>query len=66
MAPWSQWAAPLLDTGWYGTSWLGNTWNGTSWLGTSWLGSSFYGESEDRRESYGTPARGGAWYGAWL
>jgi serine protease AprX len=62
----SQWAAPLLDTGWYGTSWLGNSWNGTSWLGTSWLGSSFYGESEGRGDSYGTPARGGAWYGAWL
>lgn len=60
----SQWAAPLLDTGWYGNSWLGNSWLGNSWLGNSWLGSSWYGNN-DTSDSYGRPARGGAWYGAW-
>jgi serine protease AprX len=60
----SQWAAPLLDTGPYGSSWLGSSWLGSSWLGSSWLGSSWYG-NEDTSDDYGTPARGGAWYGAW-
>jgi serine protease AprX len=62
----SQWAtAPLLDSGWYGNSWLGNSWLGNSWLGNSWLGSSWNGNS-DSADDYGRPARGGAWYGAWL
>jgi serine protease AprX len=60
----SQWSAPLLDTGWYGNSWLGNSWLGNSWLGNSWLGSSWYGNTSTD-DSYGRPARGGAWYGAW-
>jgi serine protease AprX len=61
----SQWSAPLLDTGWYGNTWLGNTWLGNTWLGNTWMGSSFYGTSDGSGESYGKPARGGAWYGAW-
>jgi serine protease AprX len=60
----SQWAATPVDTGWYGNTWLGNTWLGNTWLGNTWLGSSWYGYS-DSDDSYGKPARGGAWYGAW-
>lgn len=60
---WSQWAAPLISTDPYGNSWLGNSWLGNSWLGNSWLGSSW--NDSPQSDSYGTPARGGAWYGAW-
>ena len=60
----SQWAAPLLDSGWYGNTWLGNTWLGNTWLGNTWLGSTWYGNTEES-DSYGRPAKGGAWYGAW-
>ncbi len=60
----SQWAAPLLGNSWYGNSWYGNSWYGNSWYGNSWYGNSWYG-NEEMSDSYGTPAKGGSWLGAW-
>ena len=50
-SPW--YTAPFYRTNWYGHNWTGHNWTGSQW----------YGSSEGT--SYGDPAPGSAWYGAW-
>jgi hypothetical protein len=48
---------------WSADDWPGRNWGGRNWGGGDWQGSTWSGTAEPR--SYGSPARGAIWFGAW-
>lgn len=64
VVPSEQQAHEWVGNQWVGNQWVGNQWVGNQWVGNQWVGSEWEG-GKDTSTSYGTPASGGAWLGAW-